>query len=137
MTIHHLLTHTSGIHSYTSKPDFMKTARVNIAPDELIKSFKNDSYDFDPGAKWLYNNSGYFLLGQIIHKVSGKPYGDYLKQTFFEPLGMKNTGVHDWRDILEHEARGYSFEGRPISRQLGYAACQRGQPIFDVGDLSR
>jgi len=55
----------------------------------------------------MYNNSGYFLLGYIIGKVSGKPYGEYLKQTFFDPLGMKNTGIHYAGIKLDEEARGY------------------------------
>ena len=72
-----MLTHTSGIHSYTSKPDFLANATVGVKPEDHIKSFKNDPFDFNPGEKWLYNNSGYFLLGYIIEKVSGKSYADY------------------------------------------------------------
>jgi CubicO group peptidase (beta-lactamase class C family) len=107
VTIHHLLTHTSGIHSYTSKPDFISKVTKTISEDSLIYSFKNDPYDFNPGENFMYNNSGYFLLGYIIGKVSGKPYGEYLKQTFFEPLGMKNTGVHSVGIKLDNEAHGY------------------------------
>src|SRR4029079_14805307 len=110
VTIHHLLTHTSGIHSYTGRPDFMGTVTIGIKPLAHINSFKDDPYDFDPGAKWLYNNSGYFLLGYIIELVSGQSYGDYLRHTFFEPLGMKDTGVHEVRAIIPHEATGYSWE---------------------------
>ncbi|MEO6734392.1 MAG: serine hydrolase [Ferruginibacter sp.] len=108
VTIHQLLTHTSGIHSYTGKDDFVEKVTNTVLPDTLINSFKNDPYDFNPGEKMLYNNSGYFLLGYIIGKVSGKPYEAYLKETFFDPLGMKNTGVHYAAIKLEHEAKGYS-----------------------------
>lgn len=108
VTIHQLLTHTSGIHSYTSKPDFIDKVTKTIVPDSLISSFKNDPYDFNPGEKMLYNNSAYFLLGYIIGKVSGKPYEAYLKETFFDPLHMKNTGVHYAGIKLEHEAKGYA-----------------------------
>jgi len=110
VTLHHLLTHTSGIRSYTGKPGFLETVSSYITSEDLIKSFKSDPYDFDPGKKWLYNNSGYFLLGHIIEEASGQSYGEFLKQQFFEPLGMKNTGVHHWSDILEHEAFGYAYE---------------------------
>lgn len=109
VTIHHLLTHTSGIHSYTSKSDFVERFPTHIEPDELIELFKSDEYDFDPGEKWSYNNSGYFLLGGIVGEISGKPYAAYLEETFFEPLGMENTGVHNSKDILENEAYGYSY----------------------------
>lgn len=109
VTIHHLLTHTSGIHSYTSKPDFIQTVTVEVKPESLITSFKNDKYDFDPGTQWRYNNSGYFLLGYLVSKLANETYDAYLKKTFFEPLNMKDTGVHHWSDILAHEATGYSY----------------------------
>ncbi len=109
VTIHHLLTHTSGIHSYTSKPDFLQTVTVEVKPESLIASFKNDKFDFDPGTQWRYNNSGYFLLGYLVSKLANEPYADYLKKTFFAPLNMNDTGVHHWSDILAHEATGYSY----------------------------
>lgn len=138
--IHHLLTHTSGIHSYTSKPDFMETVTVEIKPEDLIESFKNDKFDFDPGEKWLYNNSGYFLLGYIIQKVSGEPYGDYLKNHFFEPLGMKDTGVYHWSLILEHEATGYSYKDGKFQKAVDWDMSHAGGAgalYSTVGDLHR
>src|SRR6185503_6950556 len=111
VTIHHLLTHTSGIHSYTSKPEFLGSVTAPAKTEDHIQSFKNDPYDFDPGKKWLYNTSGYFLLGYIIEKVSGESYGDFLRRKFFAPLGMKSPGVHSSTAALEHEALGYQFEG--------------------------
>jgi CubicO group peptidase (beta-lactamase class C family) len=71
ITIHHLLNHTSGIKSYTSMDSFMKLARTDMTPIEIIEKFKNEPMDFDPGEKFLYNNSGYILLGHIIEVVSG------------------------------------------------------------------
>lgn len=108
VTIHHLLTHTSGIHSYTGKAEFINRVTKTITPDSLLAFFINDPYDFNPGERYQYNNSGYFLLGYIISKVSGKSYGDFLKETFFDPLQMKNTGVHYAGIKLEREAKGYS-----------------------------
>ncbi len=108
VTIHQLLTHTSGIHSYTNNDDFIEKVNKTITPDSLINLIKKDPYDFNPGEKWLYNNSGYFILGYIVSKVSGKPYAEYLKENFFDPLGMNNTGVHYAGIKLEHEAKGYA-----------------------------
>ncbi|MFD0999591.1 serine hydrolase [Ohtaekwangia kribbensis] len=108
VTLHHLLTHTSGIHSYTGKGDFEKRVVTPVTPEELIAYFKNDPYDFNPGEQYMYNNSGYFLLGYIIEKVSGKSYAQYLKETFFTPLHMNNTGVHAAWLSLDKEAQGYS-----------------------------
>jgi len=138
VTIHHLLTHTSGIHSYTNKTDFYQTVGVEIEPEELIDSFKNDPFDFEPGEDWLYNNSGYFLLGYIVQKVSGESLGDFLKKNFFEPLGMKETGVHHWSLILEHEASGYSYVGgefRKARRWDMSRAGGAGALYSTVGDL--
>ncbi|HEY2951294.1 MAG TPA: serine hydrolase, partial [Verrucomicrobiae bacterium] len=140
VTIHHLLTHTSGIHSYTSKPDFIETAPLFIKPEDLIQSFKNDPYEFDPGKKWSYNNSGFFLLGDIIEKVSGKAYEEFLRTTFFEPLGMTNTGVHHGTEVLEHEAQGYAFESGRMKKALNWDMSRAGGAgalYSTVGDLYR
>ena len=87
ITLHHLLTHPSGIHSYTGKPDFLSLVGQFIEPGKLIASFQNDPPDFAPGAGFLYNNSAYFLNGQIVAQVSGKPFGDYLRETFSSRSG--------------------------------------------------
>jgi CubicO group peptidase (beta-lactamase class C family) len=126
VTLHHLLTHTSGIHSYTDKPDFMQTVSNSVQTLELINSFKNDPYDFDPGKKWKYDNSGYFLLGYIVEKVSGQSYPDFLSQTFFTPLGMTNTGVHRADLKLAHEALGYAYENGHFSPALNWNMSQAG-----------
>jgi CubicO group peptidase (beta-lactamase class C family) len=120
VTLHHLLTHTSGIRSYTDKPGFMAGVTNAVKAEDLIKSFKHDPYDFAPGEKWHYDNSGYFLLGYIIAKVSGKSYEDYLRQEFFEPLGMSNTGVYHNDAPPEHEALGYAYEDGKFSRALNW-----------------
>jgi len=140
VTIHHLLTHTSGIHSYTSKADFLESVTQAVKIEDHINSFKNDPYDFDPGKKWLYNNSGYFLLGYIIEKVSGQSYGDFLRENFFEPLGMKNTGVHSSTVALEHEALGYQFEDGQFKKALDWEMSRAGGAgalYSTVGDLHR
>lgn len=74
VTLHHLLTHTSGIPNYTSKLGFSLQMTNAIKTEALIESFKNDPYDFDPGTKWRYDNSGYVLLAYIVEKVSGQTY---------------------------------------------------------------
>jgi CubicO group peptidase (beta-lactamase class C family) len=140
VTIHHLLTHTSGIHSYTSKPGFMENVTAPAKTEDQIKWFKNDPYDFDPGKKWLYNNSGYFLLGYIIEKVSGESYGDFLRKKFFDPLAMKNTGVHSSTAALEHEALGYQFEDGKFTKALNWDMSKAGGAgalYSTVGDLHR
>lgn len=120
VTIHHLLNHTSGIHSYTGKNDFLSKVTKTVLPDTLIAEIERDSFDFNPGEKMLYNNSGYFILGYIISKVSGKPYETYLKETFFDPLEMKNTGVHYAGIKLQNEAKGYARSANNYNEALNW-----------------
>jgi CubicO group peptidase (beta-lactamase class C family)/uncharacterized pyridoxamine 5'-phosphate oxidase family protein len=120
VTIHQLLTHISGIHSYTDKDDFLGKVTKTISPDSLVNLIKKDPYDFNPGEKWQYNNSGFFLLGYIISKVSGKPYAQYLKETFFDPLHMDNTGVHYAGIKLANEAKGYARNGSKYDEALNW-----------------
>jgi CubicO group peptidase (beta-lactamase class C family) len=120
VTIHQLLTHISGIHSYTGNNDFLDKVTKTITPDSLVNAIKKDPYDFNPGERMLYNNSGYFILGYIIAKVSGKPYDVYLKETFFDPLHMDNTGVHHAGIKLEHEAKGYANNNNRYEEALNW-----------------
>ena len=126
VTIHHLLTHTSGIKSFTSKPDFMKTVTAPATSEEMINSFKNDTFDFEPGSKMSYNNSGYFLLGAIVEKVSGKSFNDYLRDAFFEPLGMHDTGVHTSTAVLKHEATGYDYSSGKPTKAINWDMSRAG-----------
>ncbi len=137
VSLRHLLTHTSGIHSYTDKPDFMQKVTNAVTADALIKWFDNDKFDFDPGQKWSYCNSGFFLLGCIVEKVSAQPYEDYLRKTFFEPLGMKNTGVHHSDQALQNVALGYDGgPKRAINWDMSWAGGA-GALYSTVGDLYR
>jgi len=109
ITIHHLLTHTSGIPNFTSFPDYTKTMMLESPPAESMKKFRDKPLDFDPGTKFSYSNSGYVLLGYIIEKVSGMPYDRFIKQRVFDPLEMKDTG-YDWNQtILANRASGYEI----------------------------
>lgn len=107
ITIEHLLTHTSGIKSYTNAPEFAGYSRIDKTPEEVIKIFRNQPMEFAPGTKWNYNNSGYFLLGYIIEKASGKSYPDYLEENFFKPLGMTGSLFGSDSKIVKNRASGY------------------------------
>lgn len=111
VTIHMLLDHTSGIANFTALPDFDKVGRLSWSKDSIIDFFKNKPYNFSPGTKFNYSNSGFFLLGCIIEKVSGQSYNDYLRQHILDKLGMTNTGVDRLDSILHFRAKGYSKNG--------------------------
>jgi CubicO group peptidase (beta-lactamase class C family) len=109
ITIHHLLTHTSGIPSYTGLPGFFQNVSRNpFTVEDFVKKYTSGNLEFEPGSKFAYNNSGYFLLGAIIEKVTGKTYEQVLKETIFDPIGMKNSGYDNWKTILGKRATGYS-----------------------------
>ncbi len=108
VTIHMLLDHTSGIANYTDIPGFDKVARLSWSKDSMIDFFKDKPYKFSPGTKFSYTNSGFFLLGCIIEKVSGQTYNDYLREHILDKSGMTNTGVDKLDSILPFRAKGYS-----------------------------
>ena len=115
ITIHHLLTHTSGIPNYTSLPNFFKDQSRNpYTPEEFVKTFSSLPLEFTPGEKFNYSNSGYFLLGYIIEKVSGKSYEQYLQETILDPLKMVNSGYDHADVILKNRAAGYEKRGKKI-----------------------
>jgi CubicO group peptidase (beta-lactamase class C family) len=112
VTIKHLLNHTSGIPSYTSQPGFFaEVSRDPYSVPDFVKKFASGDLEFEPGSKWSYNNSGYFLLGAIIEKVTGKPYAEVLQERIFTPLGMKSSGYDLASPILPKRASGYQLAG--------------------------
>ncbi len=110
VTIHHLLTHSSGIPSYTSIPNFFQDISRDPYPvEEFVKKYCSGDLEFEPGSRFLYNNSGYFLLGAIIEKTTGQTYEEVLKEKIFAPLGMNNSGYDRHDPIIPNRAAGYSF----------------------------
>jgi CubicO group peptidase (beta-lactamase class C family) len=108
VTIHHLLTHSSGIPSFTGLPSYEPNMPMKATVAQMIDRFKNLPLEFEPGSTFKYDNSGYFLLGAIIEKVSGRPYDVFLQENVFKPLGMRDTG-YDWSNVvLKNRASGYT-----------------------------
>lgn len=108
VTIEQLLTHTSGIYSYTSDPNFMKNEVTKPASREMMMAlFRDKPFDFPPGTSWNYSNSGYSLLGYIIEAVTKKPYEQAVRKYIFTPLGMTHSGF-DFTNLKSKEkATGY------------------------------
>lgn len=116
VTIHHLLTHTSGIWSFTNTPDYRKTMTLPSTVMETIARFKDKPLEFAPGERWNYSNSGYVLLGHLVEKISGQSYEAFLRENIFEPLKMTNTGYDKPDVILKHRAAGYTvWTGRLLN----------------------
>jgi CubicO group peptidase (beta-lactamase class C family) len=139
ITSHHLLTHTSGIPNYTSFPKFMADeSRTPYTPSDFVKKFDGKELDFTPGEKFSYSNSGYFLLGVIVEKLSGKSYEQMLEDKIFTPLNMKETGYDNHGDILKNRATGYEKEGgayinsRYLDMTIPYAAGSMYSTVEDL-----
>ena len=112
ITVHHLLTHTSGIPNVNNLPEYEAKSKFPQTTSSLVELFKGKPLIMQPGERYNYSNSNYNLLAYIIEKVSGRSYGDFLKENIFDPLGMKNTG-HDGNAgaLLKNRASGYSPVG--------------------------
>lgn len=140
ITIEHLLTHTSGIASYTGIPGYMdQPVRRDLTTDELVEVFRSLPMDFAPGERWAYSNSGYVLLGAIIEAVSGMSYAVFVEQRIFAPLGMESShyGGHQ---IVPGRVNGYLADGEGyinapyLSMTQPHAA---GSLLSTVDDLAR
>jgi len=132
ITITHLLTHTSGIKSYTSLDGFgVYWSKRDISHDELIALFKDHPLDFEPGSQFRYNNSGYLLLGRIIEVVSGMSYEAFVRTQIFQALGMMQSYAMGNESIMPHRACGY------VKVQTGYqrASYLNMKLLLAAGDL--
>jgi CubicO group peptidase (beta-lactamase class C family) len=105
--IHHLLSHTAGIPNFTSFPDYLQTMGQPSPPATTIARFRDRPLEFQPGENHKYSNSGYVLLGHVIERVSGQPYGTFLRENIFKPLKMENTGYDDASASAGPRAKGY------------------------------
>ncbi len=137
ITVHHLLTHTSGIKSYTSMQKFGEVMTMHKSPLKFIDFFKNEPMDFEPGEKYLYNNSGYFILGYIVEKVSGMSYPKFIKERIFDKIGMNNSYYGSHSQLIKNRASGYQkgsefTNAQYISLTLPYSA---GSIMSNVDDM--
>lgn len=124
VTVRHLLTHTSGIKSYTAIGKGFELSR-RLTREEFIRELAPHALEFEPGARYSYSNSGYSLLGLIIESVSGMKYFDFMRERLFKPLGMNNTSDRDPKYVIKNRATGYELEnGVHIGRD------------YDLTDLS-
>jgi CubicO group peptidase (beta-lactamase class C family) len=139
ITLENLLTHTSGIPSYTGLPEWFPHMREDLKPADVIALFKDKPLEFNPGEQWVYDNSGFFLLGAVIEKVSGKTYEQFVEEEIFQKLGMAHTRYGHPEEITPRRASGYSKDDSGfrnadfISMTQPYAA---GSLMSTVDDLA-
>ena len=119
VTIDNLLNHTSGIPSYTAFAEFGELMIQDLPRDSLVRLVESKEFMFEPGEALIYNNSAYFFLGLIIEKVTGQTYEEYLKETFFDPLGMTSTSYSSNTEITKNKVYGYGYSPDGL-KQKGY-----------------
>lgn len=137
VTVRHLLTHTSGVKSYTSLGGFELSKRYKVG--DFIKELSPQPLDFAPGSAYRYSNSGYSLLGYIIESASGKNYWEFLRQRIFTPLKMNSTADRDPQFIIKNRATGYEWEnGKLVGRDYNLTDLfSAGAIVSTVEDLAK
>src|SRR3984957_20948064 len=108
VTIYHVLTHTSGIPSFTSFPEYAKWEPFATTAAEEVAWFRDKPLEFTPGEKWSYSNSGYVLLGYLIEKITGGSYERFVRENIFIPLDMKDSGYDSNSAVIVKRASGYT-----------------------------
>ena len=141
VTLHQLLTHSSGVPNYTGQPGFWRQVVMRpVTPQELVSLVRNQPLDFEPGRHWGFSNTNYILLGMVIEQVARQKYAAFLRQNILDPLDMKDSGYDMPSVILKHRARGYSISPHGIvnatyvDMSVPYSA---GGLISTAGDLLR
>lgn len=139
ITVHHLLSHTSGIYNYTTNSDFMMNkVAIPHTEEQMIALFKDKPLNFEPGTKYDYSNSGYMLLGYIIEKVTKKPYEQVVRERILTPLQMNNSGFDFTNLDNEFKTTGYYnikdtvVKSAIVDSSVSYAA---GALYSTAGDL--
>lgn len=135
ITLHHLLSHSSGLAKHDKAADYLKTAMMPMSLTQLIEGFKNKPGDFKPGEKFDYNNNGYILLGYVIEKTSGQSYEAFLKDNIFVPLGMANTGYDRHEPVIKNRAAGYLRPDDRVGGSLMNAVYIDQSQSFSAGAL--
>lgn len=141
VTLRHLLTHTSGIPSYTGDDEFWSRAALPLAHDEVLDFVRDDSLEFTPGTDWSYSNTGYYLLGMVVEEATGRRYDRVLRDSLLAPLGLEATRYCWQAPLVEGRAEGYTRSdsvpgmGRLEEERLVNARQLSMAPPFAAGAL--
>jgi CubicO group peptidase (beta-lactamase class C family) len=109
VTVRQLLNHTSGIPSYTSSPKYERMSFDDVKPEDVFKLVRDKPLEFEPGARHVYSNTGYYLLGMVVGRAGGRPYGQFVAERIFRPLGMDRSRLNDLKADIPDRALGYSL----------------------------
>ena len=137
VTVRELLSHTAGFTDYPKSFNFRK----DYTEDEVLKIVEGIPVAYPAGTKWSYSNLGYATLGILIHKVTGKFYGDFLQERIFKPLDMSTTRIISEADIIPNRAAGYRLVKGELKNQEWVApminTTADGSLYFSINDLAK
>lgn len=139
VTVHQLLTHTSGIVDLSKITEVRSLMSQNVPPDTIIKFISKRKLEFEPGTKYKYSNSGYIILGGIVEKVSGLSYAEFLKENIFEPLQM-NSSLYPDQSNNSNWAQGYyNRDGRFVNAPVVHPSIffAAGGIVSTVEDMAK
>ncbi|MEO6710013.1 MAG: serine hydrolase domain-containing protein [Planctomycetota bacterium] len=141
VTIEQLLQHTSGIKCYTQiTTAWQKQWPLELTNAEVLALVKDAPFDFEPGTRWSYSNTGYYLLSMVIEKVAGKSYAEQLQAEICVPLGLERTRYDSNRDLIRNRAQGYALEGEQLVNDQVFGMSQPGGAggiLSTAGELVR
>ncbi|WP_250125662.1 serine hydrolase domain-containing protein [Chroococcidiopsis sp. CCMEE 29] len=138
--IKHILSHQSGIPSYTDAQNYWEITRLDLSKVEILALVTDFPLKFQPGEFSAYDNTGYYLLGLMLEKVTGQSYGDLLRDRIFAPLGMNATVMNHPRDIVPHRAAGYRWQHNQLVNKPYYSPSvtySAGGQLSSVADMVR
>src|SRR5678815_761455 len=128
VTVWQLLNHTSGIYSFTALPNAANNERLELTHEQVLGLIKDKPFEFEPGTRWRYDNSAFYIAGMVVERVTKQEYGAYVREHVFKPLGMSSASLCYARMVVPHLASGYEVEGGAlvnaayISWKLPFAA---------------
>jgi len=141
VTVRQLLNHTSGIPSYTDLgEEWSAKWPLELTHEELLALVADKPFDFEPGASWRYNNTGYYLLGMLLEKLSGKSYAQLVQDEIAGPLGLARTRYDSNEELIKNRAQGYTLKGRNKVNDVPLGMNQPGAAgglVSTAGELVR
>jgi CubicO group peptidase (beta-lactamase class C family) len=143
ITPRHLLNHTSGLVSYTAQSEYWKHMRDDLPQEDVLSWFASRQLAFPPGDHYSYSNSGYFVLGLIIERVSGEAFGEYVKRNILNPLKLEATYYDDGIVKIPNKAKGYERDAgelvpaRTLNTRLAFSVGAMASNVIDLFTFHR
>ena len=138
VTVEQLLNHTAGIPNHMETATYRIRMREDLPPTQLLEAYvARLPLDFEPGTQYHYSNTGYILLGMLIEKTSGQPYGDFLQKRLFEPLGLKRIRYGSEAELIPGMVPGYTTGPKPSPYRSTTQTFSSGGLVSTADDLAR